>query len=164
MAAARPRASALLAELGVNESSAGCPVRCEMETVVLGTNSFGLPIHFDQNAFDADGIILLNRIKPHTSFTGSYESGLLKMLTIGLGKRQGAAQVHKLGLPGLKTMLPEVGAFLLERTPVALGIAILKNAFEHTARIVAVEPEELLEVKPQAARPGTVRADGTIAF
>src|SRR5271166_3048137 len=140
---------ALLAELGVNESSAGCPVRCEMETVVLGTNSFGLPIHFDQNAFDADGIILLNRIKPHTSFTGLYESGLLKMLTIGLGKRQGAAQVHKLGLPGLKTMLPEVGAFLLERTPVALGIAILENAFEHTARIVAVEPEELLEVEPR---------------
>jgi hypothetical protein len=139
---------ALLAELGVTEAAVGCPIKCEMDTVVLGTNSFGLPIHFDQNAFDADGIILLNRVKPHTSFTGDYESGLLKMLTIGLGKRQGAAQVHKLGLPGLKKMLPEVGAFLLKRTPVALGIAILENAFEHTARIVAVEPEELLEVEP----------------
>ena len=148
--AAHPRASAqLLAEMGVDESSVGCPVRCEMETVVLGTNSFGLPIHFDRNAFDADGIILLNRVKPHTSFTGSYESGLLKMLTIGLGKREGAAQVHKLGLPGLKKMLPEVGAFLLERTPVALGIAILENASEQTARIVAVEPEELLAVEPR---------------
>ncbi len=135
--------------MGVDESSVGCPVRCEMETVVLGTNSFGLPIHFDRNAFDADGIILLNRVKPHTSFTGSYESGLLKMLTIGLGKREGAAQVHKLGLPGLKKMLPEVGAFLLERTPVALGIAILENASEQTARIVAVEPEELLAVEPR---------------
>ena len=114
-----------------------------MDTVVLGSNSFGLPIHFDRNAFEADGIILLNRVKPHTSFTGDYESGLLKMLAIGLGKRQGAAQVHKLGLPGLKTMLPEVGAFLLRKTKVALGIAILENAFEHTARIVAVEPEEL---------------------
>jgi len=119
-----------------------------MGTVVLGTNSFGLPIHFDQNAFDADGIILLNRIKPHTSFTGRYESGLLKMLTIGLGKRQGAAQVHKLGLPGLKSMLPEVGAFLLKRTPVALCLGILENAHEHTAKIVAVEPEELLDVEP----------------
>ena len=138
----------LLTELGVTEATAGCPVRAEMDTVVLGQNSFGLPIHFDQNAFDADGIILLNRIKPHTSFTGRYESGLLKMLAIGLGKRQGAAQVHKLGLPGLKTMLPEVGAFLLKRTPVALGIAILENAFEHTARIVAVEPESLLEEEP----------------
>jgi hypothetical protein len=139
----------LLAELGVTEAAVGCPIRCEMDTVVLGTNSFGLPIHFDQNAFDADGVVLVNRIKPHTSFTGRYESGLLKMLAIGLGKRQGAAQVHKLGLPGLKTMLPEVGAFLLKRTPVALGLAILENAFEHTARIVAVEPEELLDVEPK---------------
>jgi hypothetical protein len=140
---------ALLAELGVNEASVGCPVRTEMDTVVLGTNAFGLPIHFDRNAFEADGIILLNRIKPHTSFTGRYESGLLKMLTIGLGKRQGAAQVHKLGLPGLKQMLPEVGAFLLRKTPVALGLALVENAREHTARVVPVEPEDLLEVEPR---------------
>ncbi|MFO0954617.1 MAG: lactate racemase domain-containing protein [Isosphaeraceae bacterium] len=140
---------ALLAELGVTEESVGCPVRSEMDTVVLGTNSFGLPIHFDRNAFDADGIVVLNRIKPHTSFTGRYESGLLKMLAIGLGKREGAAQVHKLGLPGLRKMLPEVGEFLLRRTPVALGIALLENAREHTARVVAVEPEELLDVEPR---------------
>jgi hypothetical protein len=140
---------ALLGELGVAESTIGCPIESDMTTVVLGTNSFGLPIHLDQKAFDADGIILLNRIKPHTSFSGRYESGLLKMLAIGLGKRQGAVQAHKLGLPGLKTMLPEVGAYLLKRTPVALGLAILENAFEHTARIVAVEPEELLETEPR---------------
>ncbi len=140
---------ALLAEFGVTEASIGCPIRAEMDTVVLGTDGFGLPIHFDRNAFEADGIVLLNRIKPHTSFTGRYESGLLKMLTIGLGKRQGASHVHKLGLPGLKRMLPEVGAFLLANTPVALGIALLENAEERTARVVSVEPEELLEVEPR---------------
>lgn len=140
---------ALLAELGVTEEAIGCPIRSEMETVILGTNSFGLPIHFDRNAFDADGIVLLNRIKPHTSFTGRYESGLLKMLTIGLGKQEGAAQVHKLGLPGLRALLPEVGAFLLRKTPVALGIALLENAEERTAKVEAVEPEELLEVEPR---------------
>jgi hypothetical protein len=139
----------LLAEFGVTEAALGCPIRSEMETVILGTNSFGLPVHFDRNAFDADGIVLLNRIKPHTSFTGRYESGLLKMLTVGLGKREGAAQVHKLGLPGLRRLIPEVGALLLERTPVALGLAILENALEATARIVAVEPEDLLEIEPQ---------------
>ena len=139
----------LLAEYGVTEPEVGCPVRSEMETVVLGTNSFGLPIHFDTNAIKADGIVLLNRIKPHTSFTGRYESGLLKMLTIGLGKHQGAEQVHKLGLPGLLKLLPEVGAFLLARTPVAFGIALLENAEEHTARVVGVEPEDLLEVEPK---------------
>jgi hypothetical protein len=140
---------ALLAELGITESALGCPISSEMETVVLGSNSFGLPIHFDRNAWGADGIVLVNRIKPHTSFTGRYESGLIKMLSVGLGKRQGAAQVHKLGLPGLRALVPEVGAFLLEKTRVMLGLAILENAREHTARIVAVEPEELLEVEPR---------------
>ncbi len=139
---------ALLAELGVTESSVGCPIRSEMDTVILGENRFSLPIHFDSNAFRADGIVLLNRIKPHTSFTGRYESGLLKMLTIGLGKQQGAEQVHKLGLPGLRQLLPEVGSTLLEKTPVALGLALLENADERMARIVAVEPEDILEVEP----------------
>jgi hypothetical protein len=139
---------ALLASFGVTEAAVGCPVRCDLETVTLGTNSFGLPIHFDRAAFEADGIVLLNRIKPHTSFTGRYESGLLKMLTIGLGKREGAAQVHKLGLPGLLKLLPEVGEILLAKTKVALGIALLENAEERTARVVAVEPEELLAVEP----------------
>ncbi|HEY2157372.1 MAG TPA: lactate racemase domain-containing protein, partial [Isosphaeraceae bacterium] len=139
---------AVLAELGVTESSAGCPIRADMTTVALGTNSLGLPIRFAKDALDADGIVLLNRIKPHTSFTGRYESGLLKMLTVGLGKREGAEQVHKLGLPGLKVLLPEVGAFLLQRTPVALGVALLENAREETARVVPVEPEDLLDVEP----------------
>ena len=140
---------ALLAELGFTETSVGCPIRSEMETATVGTNSFGLPIHFDRNALGADGIVLLNRIKPHTSFTGRYESGLLKMLTIGLGKHQGAEQVHKLGLPGLRKLLPEVGAFLMEKTPVAFGVALLENAEEKTARVVGVEPEDLLEVEPR---------------
>ena len=140
---------ALLASLGVTEAIVGCPIRSEMNTAELGTNSLGLPIYFDKNALGADGIVLLNRIKPHTSFSGRYESGLLKMLTIGLGKHLGASQVHKLGLDGLKKLLPEVGAFLLERTPVALGIALLENAREHTAKVVAVEPEELLDVEPR---------------
>ncbi len=139
----------LLAEFEITEATMGCPVRSKMETVVLGTNGFGLPIHFDKNAFEADGIVLLNRVKPHTSFTGRYESGLLKMLAVGLGKREGAAQVHKLGLPGLRKLLPEVGTILLEKTRVALGLAILENAAERTARIEAVEPERLLEVEPK---------------
>ncbi|HWE39621.1 MAG TPA: lactate racemase domain-containing protein [Isosphaeraceae bacterium] len=140
---------ALLRALGVTEEAVGCPIRAGMETVVVGENSFGLPIHFDRNAYRADGIVLLNRIKPHSSFTGRFESGLLKMLTIGLGKREGAAQVHKLGLPGLRTLLPEVGEHLLKTVPVALGVALLENAEERTARVVGVEPEDLLEVEPR---------------
>ena len=141
--------AALLAELGVTEASVGCPIRSSMETALLGTNSFGLPIHLDRNAYEADGIILLNRIKPHTSFTGRFESGLLKMLAIGLGKRQGAAQVHKLGLPGLLKLVPRSRCFLAREAPVCLGVAILENAREEPARIVAVEPEDILEVEPR---------------
>jgi hypothetical protein len=138
----------LLAEFGITSQAMACEVLTEMETVVLGNNSFGLPICFDANAHAADGIIVVNRLKPHTSFTGRYESGLLKMLAIGLGKREGASQVHKLGLPGLQKLIPEVGTFLLKNTKVVLGLAILENAREHTAEIVAVEPEEILEKEP----------------
>lgn len=138
----------MLAGFGITEDTVHCRIQTGMETVQLGTNSFGLPICFDANAYAADAIIVVNRLKPHTSFTGRYESGLLKMLAIGLGKREGASQVHKLGLPGLKRLIPEVGTYLLQNTKVALGLAILENAREHTAEIVKVEPEDFLEQEP----------------
>jgi len=89
---------ALLAGYGVTAKAMGVAVKTDMETVVLGTNPVGLPIYFDRNAHQADGIVLINRVKPHTDFRGTHESGVLKMLVIGLGKREGASQVHKLGL------------------------------------------------------------------
>lgn len=138
----------LLAEFGITEETMNCRIHAELETVKLGTNSFGLPVCFDANAYRADGIIVVNRIKPHTSFTGQYESGLLKMLAIGLGKREGATQVHKLGLPGLRKLIPEVGTYLLKHTNVVLGLAILENAREHTAAILPVEPEDMLTQEP----------------
>jgi hypothetical protein len=139
----------LLTEFGITPETMGCPVETGMDTVALGTNSFGLPICMDAAAYAADGIVVVNRIKPHTSFTGRYESGLLKMLAIGLGKREGASQVHKLGLPGLVRLIPEVGTFLLQNTKVVLGLAILENAREHTAKIVGLEPEEILIEEPK---------------
>lgn len=138
----------LLSEFGITEENMNCRIHAELDTVQLGVNSFGLPICFDANAYGADGIVVVNRIKPHTSFTGRYESGLLKMLAIGLGKREGATQVHKLGLPGLKRLIPEVGTFLLKNTNVVLSLAILENAREHTAAIVPVEPEDLIDQEP----------------
>ena len=127
----------------------GVEVRTDMETVVLGTNPVGLPIFFDRNAHQADGIVLLNRVKPHTDFSGTYESGVLKMLAIGLGKREGATQIHKLGVPGMLHVLPAVMKFLVANTKFALGLAILENAEDMPAEIVAMEPEEILEVEPK---------------
>jgi len=140
---------ALLADYGVTTESMGVPVKTDMETVVLGTNPVGLPIYFDRNAHQADGIVLINRVKPHTDFHATYESGVLKMLVIGLGKREGPNQVHKLGLRGMKEVLPAVGRFLLEHTPFALGLEIIENADDVAAEIVAVEPETILDVEPK---------------
>ena len=126
----------LLAGYGITAANMGVEVRTEMDVVELGVNDVGLPIYFDRNAFAADGIILINRVKPHTDFTGTYESGVLKMLAIGLGKREGATQIHKLGMRGLREVLPSVMRFLIAHTKFALGLAILENVEDMPAEIV----------------------------
>ncbi len=139
---------ALLASYGITAESMGVPVRTDMETQVVGTSPIGLPIHFDANALAADGIVLINRVKPHTDFRAPFESGILKMMVIGLGKQQGAAQIHKLGVRGLTEVMPAVGRLLIEQTPFALGLAIVENALEWPAEIAALEPETLMEREP----------------
>jgi hypothetical protein len=138
----------LLAGYGVTEDAMGVAVKTDMDTVVLGTNPVGLPIYFDKNAYQADGIVLANRVKPHTDFHATHESGVLKMLVIGLGKRDGASQVHKLGVRGLQEVLPAVGRFLVKNTPFALGLAIVENADDVPAEIAVLEPETIFEAEP----------------
>ncbi len=138
----------LLAGYGVTAESMGVPVKTDMETVVLGTNPVGLPIYFDKNAYQADGIVLVNRVKPHTDFHSTHESGVLKMMVIGLGKRDGASQVHKLGVRGLREVLPAVARFLVKNTRFALGLAIVENAEDAPAEIAALEPETIFESEP----------------
>ncbi len=138
----------LLAGYGVTAESMGVAVRTEMDSEIVGTSPIGLPIYFDKNALGADGIVLLNRVKPHTDFHAAHESGILKMLVIGLGKRSGAEQIHRLGLRGMKEVLPAVGKYLVEHTKFTLGLAILENAEDEPADIVAIEPETIFEVEP----------------
>ena len=129
----------LLAGYGVTPEAMDVEVRSDMDTVVLGTNPVGLPIYFDKNAHEADGIVLLNRVKPHTDFTGTYESGVLKMLVIGLGKRAGARRqvLQELGLarPEGSPCRPSAGVSGGEHQ-VFLGLAILENAADMPAEIV----------------------------
>jgi hypothetical protein len=139
---------ALLAGYGVTPETMGVPVRTDMDVKVLGTNPAGLPIYFDKNAYEAGGIVLVNRVKSHTDFRGNHESGVLKMLVIGLGKREGASQVHKLGLRGMHEILPAVGRFLVGATRFSLGIAIVENAEDRPAEIAAIEPESIFEIEP----------------
>src|SRR5262249_13561580 len=139
---------ALLAGYGVTAEAMGVPVKTDMDTVVLGTNPVGLPIYFDRNAYEADGIVLANRVKPHTDFHGAHESGVLKMMVNGLGKHEGASQVHKLGVRGLREVLPAVGRFLVENTRFFLGLAIVENAEDFPAEIATLEPETIFAKEP----------------
>ena len=138
----------LLAEYGVSEAKLGVPVKTDMTTVQIGTNSWSEPIFWDKNAMAADAVITLARVKPHTDFRGRYESGICKMLVIGLGKRDGASQHHRWGVRGLREMLPETAKVLVEKTPFAAGLAILENAHEQTARLQVVDRDEVLDVEP----------------
>ena len=139
----------LLAGYGITPENMGVEVLTSLETLVLGTSPIGLPIYFDRDAYEADGIICLNRIKPHTDFRANFESGILKMMVIGFGKQKGAEQIHKLGLRGMKEVLPAVGKFLLENTKFSLGLAILENVDDQPAEIVALEPDEVLAREPK---------------
>ena len=88
----------VLAHLGVTEESAGCEIRSSMEVVKIGELPNGLPVYVDKFASEADGIVVINRVKPHTAFRGPVESGIMKMISIGLGKQKGAEACHQLGL------------------------------------------------------------------
>jgi hypothetical protein len=138
----------LLGEYGISEQALGVPVRTDMETQRIGTNSWGEPVFWDRNALSADHVVTISRIKPHTDFRGKFESGIAKMLVIGLGKRDGAAQHHRWGVRGLRDMLPETLKVVLEKTPFAAGLAVLENAHEQTGRIQLVDREELFDVEP----------------
>lgn len=138
----------LLGEYGISEQALGVPVKTDMTAVRIGVNSWGEPVWWDKNALEADAVLTVSRVKPHTDFRGRFESGIAKMLVIGLGKRDGASQHHRWGFRGLRDMLPETARVIVEKTPFVGGLAILENAREQTARLQVVDREELFDVEP----------------
>lgn len=119
----------VLAGLGVTEESIGCPVRATMDTVIMGETADGFPLHLDRNVAEADGLIIANRVKIHTDFHGPHESGLLKMLAIGLGKENGAAKHHSYGVHGLRDIMPEVAKALLQHVNLIAGVATVEDGY-----------------------------------
>jgi len=138
----------LLGEYGISEQEMGVELRTDMDTVRIGVNSWGEPVFWDRNAYQADAVVTISRIKPHTDFRGKFESGILKMAVIGLGKRDGAAQHHRWGFRGLRDMMPESGKVILEKTRFVGGLAILENADERTAKLQFVDRDELFSQEP----------------
>src|SRR5438874_804847 len=114
-----------------------------MDVVQIGATDDGLPVYLDRNAASADGIVVINRVKKHTDFHGEIESGLLKLICIGLGKKAQADLVHSYGASGLKTYVPLAARVTLARARILLGVATLENGYEQTSEIVTLEPAEL---------------------
>ncbi len=139
----------LLASYDIDTEHLGVPIVTDMDAVQLGTNSWDQPVWWDKNALAADGVVTVSRVKPHTDFRGKFESGVLKMLVIGLGKRHGADQVHSFGTKGLRDMLPESGKVILEKTKFLGGLATLENANEETAKVEVVDRDDLRDREPQ---------------
>ena len=129
----------LLEKFGITSA----PIRATMEVVPLGGNAF-----MDRYAFEADGVIVINRIKPHTSFHSQYESGLMKMLAIGLGKHTGAAAIHRLGVPGLREELPVVARQVLATGKILCGVALVENAYDETLALEVIPAAEIPSREP----------------
>jgi hypothetical protein len=142
-----------LLRLGIDPQQLQCPIRSSMQTRRLGETADGIPVHFDEHALAADHLIVVNRIKPHTRFAGKYQSGLLKMLMIGLGKREGASIYHRgsHSIP-FDRLIETVAPLIFRQRPVTLGVAILENALEQTAAIHLLAQEELLGREPELQR------------
>jgi hypothetical protein len=136
----------LLGSLGVTEEKIGAPVFCSDEVLGLGETigpRTGLPVYAAREAAEADGILIVNRVKPHTSFHGPHESGLMKMLAVGMGRARGAEMVHRLGWGAMVEAVESIGGAALERLPVIGGLAVVENAREQTALIQGLLPEEI---------------------
>ncbi|RIV20214.1 DUF2088 domain-containing protein [Alicyclobacillaceae bacterium I2511] len=140
---------AMLAHLGITEQTMGVPVRATMETLQVGTSAAGLPVYVDREAANADGIVWINRIKPHTSFRGTVESGLLKMMVIGFGKQKGADVAHVAGFGALVERLLDIAPVIQHSLPLWFAVGVLENAQDATAKVVALSPEQLLDQEPQ---------------
>jgi hypothetical protein len=135
----------VLCSLGITEESVGAPIMSSMEVDPVGELEGGITVYLDRYALKADGIFVVGRVKPHTDFKGEIESGLMKMLAIGLGKQKGAEMIHWHKYDGYHRIMPESAKLIAEKTNVVMGLAVLENAYHDTAMVRALVPEEFME-------------------
>jgi len=133
----------MLAGMGITEETVGAPIRSSMETVEIGVSANGFPVHIDRFAAEADGIAVVNRIKPHVAFRGPCESGLMKMIVIGMGKQKGADICHELGFGTMAENLQAMGRVTLAKANILCGVALLENAYHETARVEVIARDEI---------------------
>jgi len=142
----------VLAGYGISEETMSVPVHATMATEIVGHLEDGTPVHVDKNASHADGIVVINRIKPHTAFRGATESGLTKMLAIGIGKINGAATYHRHGMDMFPSLLPKIRDVNIKQRNVLFGVGIVENAFDQTAVIEIIPAEQIADKEPDLQR------------
>lgn len=138
----------ILEGYGITESNCGCPIRVGTDCTRIGFTDDERPVYIDSFAAEADGIVLVNRIKPHTAFRGPYESGLMKMMAIGLGKQKGAETCHAAGFENMAENIPRFGKAVIASANVLFGLAILENAYDETRELLAVCGEDIEKEEP----------------
>jgi hypothetical protein len=134
---------------GITESAVGAPVRSSMDTVELSHSTAGNRVFMDRQAYESDGVVLINRVKPHTDYHGPYESGLVKMSVIGLGKHDQALEIHSYGVYGLRELIPPTAERILSTGKILFGVAIIENAFDETMQVKALRADEILRAETQ---------------
>ncbi|MGW6199911.1 DUF2088 domain-containing protein [Kribbella sp. NPDC055110] len=140
----------MLEGLGITPETVGCPIEATMETVVVGTLPDGTEVHHDAIAAKADGVLLVNRVKPHTDFRGPIESGIAKILAIGLGNHLGAASLHAGGIPSLGANIEAAARMVVAQGKILGGLAILENAREQTAAVELLQADGIAEAAENA--------------
>ena len=138
----------VIEKYGVTEAAVGAPIRSSMAVVELERGDAGVPVYFDAEAARAHGTIVVNRIKPHTSFHGRYESGLMKMMAIGLGKHEQAKAIHQFGVEGLREIMPRVAKQVLRQGRILLGVALVENAYDQTMLVRAMPAGAIADEEP----------------
>jgi hypothetical protein len=128
----------LIAHYGITEETMGCPILSSMETVHLGEVEGNVPVWLDRNAYEADAIVPVGRVKPHTDFRGPVESGLMKMIAIGLGKQKGAEFFHSQGMDEFHHLIPAVAKSTLAQVNIPFGVAVIENGYGNLAQAEAV--------------------------
>ncbi len=138
----------VLSHLGVEERTVGAVIRSSMDVVEVGRLANGLPVYVDRIAVqEADALVLINRVKPHTAFRGPVESGLLKMLAIGLGNQRGADACHQLGFGLMAEHVVKMARIVLGALPIAFGVAVVENAYDRICRVEVLQPHEMEDME-----------------
>lgn len=135
----------LIASYNITEESMGVPILSSMEVVKIGELPDKTPVYCDKNAYESDGIVVLNKVKPHTDFRGKHESGMAKMIAIGLAKHKGASMFHMKGFSSFAERIPQVCGVFLKNAPVVFGVGIVQNAYDEISNLEVMEKEHILE-------------------